>query len=665
MTVLACRQFFVTDGAGNAVSNAMIEVRTEAGSALASLYSDRAGTVPIASNPFAADSTGFAAFFVVGGAYRVRAYVGNTGAPSFEKIEHYVAVGRLAEQDTFPAPTAGVLGGVFSSTAPSHNFANGVDTSGNVTYAQPGAADLSDGVTGTTAVVRALAPAITTPAISGGSVSGLTAFGLRSSGVAHDILITSSDASLTANRALNILLNDASAGLSLKGDVTLGGPVTVSGAFPLVWNLSGSTNLQLPTTGTLATVAGAETPTNKSINASNNTITNLTTAMFATSVIDTDATLSAASSTRLPTQSAVKSYVDNNLTGLTWKTAVLVKTTGNITLSGEQTIDGTLTSASRVLAGSQSTASQNGIYVSAAGAWTRALDMDAAAEFPSATVFVEKGTVNGDTQWTCTNDPTVVVGTTAIVFAQVSGAGTYSAGAGLQLSGNQFLIDSTVVTLTGSQVLTNKDLSSGTNTFPTFNQNTTGTAAKLTTARNIDGQAFDGSANITVIAPGTHAATGKTTPVDADELPIVDSAASNVLKKLTWANLKATLKTYLDTLYSPLDNSAWTAYTPVVSSGTGAITTASATGRYKQIGKTVFVEITITLTTNGSGATSLIATLPVNANAALAVLSGGSASAIALLAFVVSGAVDIFKYDGTYPGASGGTYYVSGCYEAA
>lgn len=45
------------------------------------------------------------------------------------------------------------------------------------------------------------------------------------------------------------------------------------------------------------------------------------------------------------------------------------------------------------------------------------------------------------------------------------------------------------------------------------------------------------------------AATSKTTPVDADLLPLVDSADSNTLKKLTWANLKATLKTYFDTLY--------------------------------------------------------------------------------------------------------------------
>lgn len=45
-------------------------------------------------------------------------------------------------------------------------------------------------------------------------------------------------------------------------------------------------------------------------------------------------------------------------------------------------------------------------------------------------------------------------------------------------------------------------------------------------------------------------ATSKATPVDADELPIADSAASFGLKKLTWANLKSTAKTYFDTLYA-------------------------------------------------------------------------------------------------------------------
>jgi hypothetical protein len=48
------------------------------------------------------------------------------------------------------------------------------------------------------------------------------------------------------------------------------------------------------------------------------------------------------------------------------------------------------------------------------------------------------------------------------------------------------------------------------------------------------------------------AATSKATPVDADEMPITDSAASFGLKKVTFTNLKAFLKTYLDTLYVAL-----------------------------------------------------------------------------------------------------------------
>lgn len=53
-----------------------------------------------------------------------------------------------------------------------------------------------------------------------------------------------------------------------------------------------------------------------------------------------------------------------------------------------------------------------------------------------------------------------------------------------------------------------------------------------------------------VAIAGVHAATTKATPVDADELPLSDSAATYGLKKLTWANLKATLKTYFDTVYT-------------------------------------------------------------------------------------------------------------------
>ena len=77
---------------------------------------------------------------------------------------------------------------------------------------------------------------------------------------------------------------------------------------------------------------------------------------------------------------------------------------------------------------------------------------------------------------------------------------------------------------------------------------------------------------------------GKTTPADADTIPIIDSAASNVLKKLTWANVKATLKTYFDTLYNKyvLENHA-----PTHTDGTDDI--QSATNAQKGVATTAQV----------------------------------------------------------------------------
>lgn len=55
-----------------------------------------------------------------------------------------------------------------------------------------------------------------------------------------------------------------------------------------------------------------------------------------------------------------------------------------------------------------------------------------------------------------------------------------------------------------------------------------------------------------VTSTAINAAAAKTTPVDADTFPLSDSAASFAMKKVSWSNIKATLKTYLDTLYAAL-----------------------------------------------------------------------------------------------------------------
>lgn len=54
------------------------------------------------------------------------------------------------------------------------------------------------------------------------------------------------------------------------------------------------------------------------------------------------------------------------------------------------------------------------------------------------------------------------------------------------------------------------------------------------------------------VGSSIHGSSAKTTPVDADTIPLIDSASSNVLKKVTWANIKATAKAYFDTLYASI-----------------------------------------------------------------------------------------------------------------
>lgn len=85
----------------------------------------------------------------------------------------------------------------------------------------------------------------------------------------------------------------------------------------------------------------------------------------------------------------------------------------------------------------------------------------------------------------------------------------------------------TKITASSTDTLTNKDLTSGTNTFPTFNQNTTGSAAKLTTARTIGGVSFDGTANITVAsATGGFTVSGGDLAIGANNLTITGSIGS-------------------------------------------------------------------------------------------------------------------------------------------
>lgn len=115
---------------------------------------------------------------------------------------------------------------------------------------------------------------------------------------------------------------------------------------------------------------------------------------------------------------------------LAWKRAVRVVATSNLTLSGTQSVDGvSLSAGDRILCAGQTTASANGIYIVAAGAWSRAGDADGSSEFEGQAVYVREGTAKGGSVYVLSTTGTITVGSTSLAYAQfntltAAGSGT-------------------------------------------------------------------------------------------------------------------------------------------------------------------------------------------------------------------------------------------------
>jgi len=254
--------------------------------------------------------------------------------------------------------------------------------------------------------------------------------------------------------------------------VSLGGSITVTATATAALTIgtgltgtsyNGSTAVTIAIDNTVATLSGSQALTNKTISGSNNTLSNIANSSLTNSSITVGTTaislgassltlggLTSVAVTQDPTsalQLATKQYVDSVAQGLDPKASCVAATTANITLSGTQTIDGVaLIAGDRCLVKDQTLSQNNGIYLVAAGAWTRATDMDTWAEVPGAFTFIEQGTVYADTGWVCTSNAGGTLGTTPITWVQFAGVGSYTAGTGLTLTGTQFSITNTAVT---------------------------------------------------------------------------------------------------------------------------------------------------------------------------------------------------------------------------
>lgn len=153
-----------------------------------------------------------------------------------------------------------------------------------------------------------------------------------------------------------------------------------------------------------------------------------------TQVVRMNLIVSSASNVQLKIDPAVvlatREWVTEELARQDFKHSVLVATTGPITLSGVQTIDGVaLTIGARVLVKNQAAPKDNGLYVVAGGVWARAADASIDAKVtPGLLVLVERGAINGDSAWQLVSDGPLSLGVSAQEYEMAFGRSGVSIG---------------------------------------------------------------------------------------------------------------------------------------------------------------------------------------------------------------------------------------------
>ena len=382
--------------------------------------------------------------------------------------------------------------GIFTTTVNTASFTGGlvsvsgniiggnISTVGNINGANIVATTLSatgnvvaNNVLATT-IVNAASYTGTTVSVSGNITGGNISVGTGTSTAGS----YSASGNVTANNGMftNIVNVASHTGtiVSVTGNITAGNISTagnVNGANLVATTLSATGNMLAGTISTAGNITGA--------NVNTNNIVGTALAIKSTGDLTLSPTGNVSLSSRWinnladPVQdqdAATKYYVDTVAQGLHVHPAANLATTsdlatwlgipsGNVTYTqpGPQGVGATLTFVGnslqrldgvnvtanmRLLIKNQSNAVTNGAYTITSNLFviTRAADMNNDVELAGGDfLFVNSGTVNGDTSWVQTTD-NVVIGTSNIVFTQFSGAGTYSANtsAGLSLNGTVF-----------------------------------------------------------------------------------------------------------------------------------------------------------------------------------------------------------------------------------
>lgn len=234
------------------------------------------------------------------------------------------------------------------------------------------------------------------------------------------------------------------------------------------------------------------------------------------------------------------------------KAPVAVATTANITLSGEQTIDGVLTSESRILVKDQTTTTENGIYNTSSGAWTRALDFDGTRDAVKGTlVHITGGTVASGKTYKLTSANPVVIGTDAITFTEFTVSATIS---------NALLAMGTNVASA-----TTTDLGAADSDYVTVTGTTTITGLGSTTTKNHVWVKFSGALTL------THNATSLILPTGANITTVAGDVAEFV--RISGSNWQCV--GYHPVSGNPVNNQFFRTESDIASAGTTTLTTAA------------------------------------------------------------------------------------------
>jgi hypothetical protein len=580
----------------------------------------------------------------------------------------------------------------------------------------------------TTAVTPAWSNVTSTPTtIAGyGIVDGVTLTG------AQTITNKTIDASLNTlsnipNSALNnssVTFNGTTVALGASGTITAvtTNALTVGTGLQLSsgTTFDGSAARTISIDSSVATLTGSQTLTNKTISGSANTLSNIGNSSLTNSSLTIGTTNIALGATSLtlagltsiavtqdPTsalQLATKQYVDAVAEGLhvhascaAATPATLASITGGtvtynngtagvgatLTLSVALTVlDGyTLLNGDRVLVKNEAAQANNGIYTWATGGTvlTRATDFDTALEMASGDfTFIANGSLYANTGWVQI-DPVTTVGTSPVIWQQFSGAGTYTAGTGLTLSGSQFSITNIGTAGTygsASQV-------------PVFVTNAQGQVTSVTnTAIAINGSAVSGNiagsagSVANALTAGTYLTSGGTYNGSVARTFAVDATDANTASKVVARDASGNFSA--GTITAALNGNATTATSATTASATAAAVTFNNGGSGDASGTTFNGGTARTISYNTVGAPSVAGAnatgtwaIGISGNAATATsatsattatnLAGGAASQIpyqtgaGATAFIANGtAGQVLTSAGSsvpvWSGISGGTF---------